>query len=127
MSDAPQIFTIEDDDSLREGIGSLLRSVGYAVEGFASAENFLRSGQVAEADCLILDVKMPGMSGLELQRWLNKHGSGSVPVIFISAHDDRQILAEAMAGGGVEFLRKPFNDESLLKAIKTALEPPLPN
>lgn len=96
-------------------------SMGYRVEVFASGEAFLNSPQVSETDCLIADVRMPGMSGLELQERLNASGS-SVPMLFISAHDDGEARAQGLRAGAVDFLKKPFSEDSLLGAIGACLE-----
>lgn len=115
------ISIVDDDESVREAVRSLLKSVGYRAEVFTSAEEFLRSGRPHETSCLILDVLMPGMGGLELQRRLAAAGS-SIPVIFITAHaGDREARTQALAAGAVVFLGKPFSEESLLSAVQTAL------
>lgn len=111
---------MDDDESVREAVQSLLKSVGYRTGGFASAEEFLRSGHQQETGCLILDIRMKGMSGLELQRRLVAAGS-SVPVIFITAHGGEEAEAQALGEGAVAFLSKPFSEESLLKAVQSAL------
>jgi len=115
------VFVIDDDESVREAIRSLIRSVGLNVETFASANDFLRSKRPDVPACLILDVRMPGLSGLDLQRDLadaNIH----VPIIFITGHGDIPMSVRAMKAGAVEFLTKPFRDQDLLDAIQQALE-----
>jgi FixJ family two-component response regulator len=114
------ISIVDDDESVRDALESLLKSVGYRAEVFASAQEFLRLGHHEDAKCLILDVRMPGLSGLELQRQLVASGS-SIPIIFITAHGDEAARAQALAAGAVAFLRKPFTEEALLSAVQTAL------
>jgi len=112
---------VDDDESVRDAISSLLRSAGYKTAGFASAEAFLQARSCAEPDCLVLDVRMPGLSGLELQRELHDLKS-PIPVIFITAHNDDQVRATALQQGAAAFLGKPFNDDALLGAIDSAIE-----
>jgi FixJ family two-component response regulator len=115
---------VDDDDSVRESLRALLRSVRFVVEVFASAEEFLSSERVRETSCLILDVRMPGMGGLELQRRLTA-SNPHVPVIFISAHGEEELRSRALRGGAVDYLLKPFSEEALLNAVQTALSPGL--
>jgi FixJ family two-component response regulator len=115
------ISIIDDDESVREALWGLVRSVGYAVSTFSSAEEFVNSNQLGKADCLILDVAMPGMGGIELQRRLVADNS-RVPVIFITAHEDDKIRAQAFRNGAEAFLIKPFSEEALLDAIHGALD-----
>ena len=122
VSSPPLISVVDDDGSLRESLGSLIRSVGFSVKAFASAEEFLNSDHPRTADCLVLDVRMPGMNGLELQRRLVASHC-AIPVIFISAHGDEQERSRALRDGAVDFLLKPFSEEALLSAIHTALHP----
>src|SRR5215510_7212433 len=110
------ISIVDDDESVRTALKSLIDSVGYHAEVFASGEEFLKSPYVSETDCLIADVRMPGMSGLELQERLNAAGSG-VPIVFISAHDDKDARTRGLRGGAIAFLQKPFSEDSLLGAI----------
>jgi FixJ family two-component response regulator len=115
------VFVIDDDESIREALKSLIRSVGLSVETFASAHDFLQSSRTDVPSCLILDVRMPGLSGLDLQRDLadaNIH----IPIIFITGHGDIPMSVRAMKAGAVEFLTKPFRDQDLLDAIQQALE-----
>jgi FixJ family two-component response regulator len=98
----------------------LLRSVRFVVAVFASAEEFLSSGRARETDCLILDVRMPGMSGLELQRHLVA-SHPQMPVIFITAHGDEELRSRALKDGAVDYLLKPFSEKALLNAVQTAL------
>ena len=116
----PFISVVDDDDSVREALGALLRALKFEVGLFASALDFLRSDRVRKTDCLILDVRMPGMSGVELQRRLVETYR-DVPVIFITAHGDEERRARALKGGAVDYLLKPFSEESLMNAVRTAL------
>ena len=122
MDNLPLISVVDDDDSVRESLGGLIRSVGFAVKVFNSAEAFLNSDHLADTDCLILDVRMPGMNGLDLHRHLAANHF-TIPVIFITAHGDEEARVRALNGGAVEYLLKPFGEEALLKAIDTALKP----
>ena len=122
MADPPLISIVDDDESVREALWGLVRSVGFSVSTFASAEEFVNSDQLGNADCLILDVAMPGMSGIELQRQLVADHN-AVPVIFITAHEDEGIRAQALRGGAEAVLIKPFSEEALLNAIHSALGP----
>jgi FixJ family two-component response regulator len=115
------ISIIDDDDALRSSLENLIRSVGWRAQGFSSAEAFLRSNQVHETGCLILDVRMPGMSGLELQRQMVL-ADWQLPIIFITAHEDDARRTQALEAGGVAFLYKPFYEDELLNAIDAALK-----
>ena len=120
MAKAALISVVDDDESVRESLRGLLRSVTFGVEVFASAEEFLSSDRMRETDCLILDVRMPGMSGLELHRRLvSSHPY--LPVIFITAHGDEELQSRVLRGGAVDYLLKPFSDHALLNAVQTAL------
>jgi FixJ family two-component response regulator len=121
MPSSSLISIVDDDDSVRESLSGLIRSVGFGALVFASAEEFLNSNHLSDTDCLILDVRMPGMNGLELQRRLAASHT-SIPVIFITAHGDEEARVRALNGGAVEYLLKPFSEEALLKAIDTALK-----
>ena len=121
MPSSSLISIVDDDDSVRESLSGLIRSVGFGVMVFASAEELLTSDRLPDTDCLILDVRMPGMNGLELQRRLAASHM-SIPVIFITAHGDEEARVRALNGGAVEYLLKPFSEEALLKAIDTALK-----
>jgi FixJ family two-component response regulator len=114
------ISIVDDDQSIREAMESLIRSVGFRTEVFASAEDFLKWKERESTACLILDVRLPGISGLELQRLLTSVRS-RIPVIFITAHGDAQTRERAIAAGAVEFLQKPFSEEALLEAVRAAL------
>ena len=118
---AEMVFVIDDDESIREALKSLIRSVGLSVETFASAQDFLESSRPDVPSCLILDVRMPGLSGLDLQRDLAET-SIHIPIIFITGHGDIPMSVRAMKAGAVEFLTKPFRDQDLLDAIQQALE-----
>jgi FixJ family two-component response regulator len=115
------VAIIEDDESYRVAVQRLLKSAGFAVQAFASAEDFLSSGRQSETGCLIADIRMPGMSGLDLQSKLNSDRC-AIPTIFITAHGDEKMRLQAMRGGAVKFLAKPFEGEILLEAVRVALE-----
>ena len=121
MANLPLISVVDDDDSVRESLRGLIRSVGFAVKVFASAEEFLNSDHLRNTNCLILDVRMPGMNGLELQRQLAATDR-KIPVIFITAHGDEEVRSRALNGGAVDYLLKPFSEEALLNAIDAALK-----
>jgi FixJ family two-component response regulator len=118
---ADMVFVIDDDASIREALHSLIRSVGLNVATFASAQEFLQSPRPDVPACLILDVRMPGLSGLDLQRDLAE-ANINIPIIFITGHGDIPMSVRAMKAGAVEFLTKPFRDQDLLDAIQQALE-----
>jgi FixJ family two-component response regulator len=120
MTDVSSISVVDDDESLRESLEGLLKSMGYRVNVFSSAEGFLSSQALAKTNCLILDVRMPGMSGPELQQKLKTLGH-RIPIIFITAHGDDDVIARVMADGAVDCLLKPFSEDSLLGAIGLAL------
>ena len=115
------ISIVDDNDSVRESLQRLMRSVGFAVNVFASAEEFLNSDRLRNTDCLILDVRLPGMSGLELKRHLATSHS-EIPIIFITSYEDDELRARALNAGAVDYLLKPFNNEVLLNAIDEALK-----
>ncbi|WP_455281271.1 response regulator [Cupriavidus necator] len=114
------IAVVDDDESVREALPDLLREFGFAALAFASAEEFLDSGCVGQARCLILDIAMPGMSGLDLRRELLRRRQ-SVPIVFITAHEDEAQRRRMLEPGAVEYLFKPFSDTALLGAIQAAL------
>ena len=117
----PMIAVVDDDVSVRESLDSLLRSAGLRVRVFASAEEFLNSAHLRKTDCLISDIRMPGMSGIELHRHLVASGR-HVPVVFITAHGlDEQARAEALSNGAVAYLIKPLDEDELLEAVHTSL------
>jgi FixJ family two-component response regulator len=115
------VFVVEDDAAARSAMETLLRSVGLRVEAFGSATEFLQRRSADGPCCLVLDVRLPGMSGLELQRHLRQAGV-NIPIIFITGHGDIPMSVEAMKAGAVEFLTKPFRGQELLDAIHNALE-----
>jgi FixJ family two-component response regulator len=115
------VAIVDDDDSMRTAVQDLLEAVGLAAQGFASAEEFLNSGKQHGTACLIADIRMPGMSGLELQAHLNAERC-RVPIIFITAHGDEKMRLQARREGAVEFLSKPFDNEVLLDSVRAALE-----
>src|SRR5262245_59947629 len=122
MSENRLIAVVDDDASMRGALRNLLRSVGLRAEAFASAEEFLQAGQLQDTACAIVDVRMPRMSGLELQQHLAMTNC-SIPLIFITAHGDEETRARALRAGAVDFLYKPFREEVLLSAIQSALKP----
>jgi len=122
MPSVPLIAIVDDDDSLRTSLDNLLRSVGFRAHGFASAEAFLSSNQVHATACLMLDVRMPGMNGLELQRQIVA-ADWQIPIIFITSHVDDEARARALDAGAVAFLYKPCREDDLLQAIDAALKP----
>jgi FixJ family two-component response regulator len=121
MVNRPLISVVDDDESVRESVEDLMRSVGFAVMAFASAGEFLSSDRLSDTDCLILDVRMPGMDGMELHhRLLASHRK--IPVVFITAHgSDERIRSRALAKGAVDFLSKPLSEDELLGAVRKAL------
>jgi len=124
MQDAkpqPVVFVIDDDASVRTALSSLIRSVGLRVEVFSSASEFLTARPTEVQSCLILDVRLPGLSGLDFQRELAS-ANNVIPIIFITGHGDIPMSVKAMKAGAVEFLTKPFRDQDLLDAIQVALE-----
>jgi FixJ family two-component response regulator len=118
---ASVVFVVDDDPSVRRAIKRLVESVGLRVEGFGSAREFLRSQRPDVPGCLVLDVRLPGISGLDFQREL-REANIHIPIIFISAHGDIPMTVRAMRAGAVEFLTKPFRDQELLDAIQQGLE-----
>lgn len=114
------ISVVDDDESVRESLPDLIREFGFAVQAFSSAEQFLNSGYVGQTKCLVLDIAMPGMSGLDLQLKLRIRQL-TIPIIFITAHGDETIRRRVMEQGAVECLYKPFSETSLLEAINAAL------
>lgn len=116
----PLVAVVDDDESVRESLPDLLRELGFNVEAFESAEDFLVSPNVGEMRCLIVDIAMPGMSGPELQLELVRRRQ-AVPIVFITAHVDEAVRRAALAGGAVECLFKPFTEQALLAALETAV------
>jgi FixJ family two-component response regulator len=119
--DDATVFVVDDDDQMRAAMQRLLKSVGLRAEAFASPQEFLRRKLPDGPSCLILDVRLPGMSGLDVQRKLTETGL-QIPVIFITGHGDIPMTVKAMKSGAVEFLTKPFRDQDLLDAIQQALQ-----
>jgi len=115
------VAIVDDDDSMRSALQGLLQSAEFPSQSFASAEEFLQSGQQHQIACLIADIRMPGMSGLELQAQLNAERC-RIPIIFITAHGDEKMRMQALRAGAVEFMAKPFDDGALLDSVRAALE-----
>jgi FixJ family two-component response regulator len=115
------VFVVDDDEPMRRSLENLIRSVGLQVEAFASAQEFLRGKRPDVPGCLVLDVRLPGLSGLDLQKRMAEANS-EIPIIFITGHGDIPMTVQAMKAGAVEFLTKPFRDQALLDAIQQALE-----
>jgi len=120
-ADGPRVFVIDDDPRVHESMQRLLKSVGLRAESFATPQDFLRRKPPNDPSCLVLDVRLPGMSGLDVQRRLTETGV-HIPIIFITAHGDIPMTVKAMKSGAVEFLTKPFRDQDLLDAVRQALE-----
>jgi FixJ family two-component response regulator len=119
MRPAPVVSVVDDDESVRRAINSLLRSVGFRVAAFASAEEFLGSEGLSRTECLILDLRMPGMDGLQLQRRLNLDGH-RFPIVILTAHGDADARARAMDAGAAAFLLKPFAGDMLVATVRRA-------
>jgi FixJ family two-component response regulator len=117
----PIVFVVDDDVSVRESLESLIRCEGWQPETFASAREFLNYPRVPVPNCLVLDVSLPGLNGLDLQRLVAGERT-DMPILFITGHGDVPMTVQAMKAGAIEFLTKPFNDDVLLTAIRTALE-----
>jgi FixJ family two-component response regulator len=115
------VFIVDDEEAVRDSIALLLRSVGIRSRTFADAREFLDSYQPAEPGCLVLDIRMPRMGGMEVQQELNRRGWG-IPVIFVTGHGDVPMAVEAMRAGAVDFLQKPFKDDELIRRVQKALE-----
>jgi len=120
VREASIISIVDDDASNREAVSTLLRSAGFTAETFASAEDFLASGHLHQTRCLILDLRMPGMNGLELQQLLAA-AKYQIPIIFITAQNDEAVRTRALQAGAIGFLPKPFREEALLIAVRVAL------
>lgn len=118
---APTVFLIDDDQAVRDAIGLLLRATGLSVESFASATDFLKSDSIHRPSCLLLDVRMPGMSGLDLQKQLQDQGH-RIPIIFMTGHGDVPMATRAMKAGAFDFIEKPFQGQTLLARVREALE-----
>ena len=120
MNDSPTVFLVDDDPAVRDAVGLLLRASGLTVEAFAGAVDFLASNAACRPGCLVLDVRMPEMSGLELQKKLNAAGC-RIPIIFMSGHGDVPMAIRAMKAGALDFIEKPFTGERLLTRVHEAL------
>ena len=118
--ETPTVIVVDDDISMREALRNLLRSVGLQVEAFGSAQEFLASKRSRDPDCLVLDVRLPDVSGLDLQRQLAE-AKVELPIVFITGHGDIQMSVRAMKAGAVEFLTKPFRDQELLDAVQQGI------
>ena len=121
MAKVPLISVVDDDESVRESLDGLFRSVGFAVKAFASAEEFLNSDHLSDIDCLLLDVRLPGMNGIELHRHLVADRC-EIPVIFITAHGSEEgVRSQALMNGAVDYLIKPLSEDTVLTAVHKAL------
>jgi FixJ family two-component response regulator len=121
LEQTPLISIVDDDEAVREATKSLIRSLGYQAETFGSAEEFLAWTQIDATDCLITDVQMPGLSGMDLQDRLNSTGR-EMPTIFVTAYPDAKLEKQALRGGAIAYLRKPIEENHLLEHIDTALK-----
>src|SRR5262245_2964265 len=121
QADSTVVAIVDDDELVRGALQGLLKEAGFPARAFASAEEFLQSGQQHHTACLIADIRMPGMSGLDLQARLNADQI-KIPTIFITAHGDARMRMQALRAGAVEFLAKPFDDELLLDSLRAALD-----
>jgi FixJ family two-component response regulator len=115
------VVIVDDDQLIRDSLGGSMKEAGFSKLTFASAEEFLNSGEEKRTACLIADIRMPGMSGLELQAKLNE-AHQRIPIIFITAQGDEKLCLQALRAGAVEFLTKPFDDQALLDSVRAALE-----
>ena len=119
-TERPLLSVVDDDEMLRESLPDLLRECGFAARAFSSGQEFLSSDYVDQTRCLILDVAMPGMSGLDVQQELKRRGQ-AIPIIFITAYDSDDVRSQALQAGAAELLCKPFSQESLFEAVRCAL------
>src|SRR5512140_2560579 len=119
-SDGPVVHVVDDDEALRDSLRWLLESAGHGVATYSTAESFLADFEPERPGCLVLDIRMPGMSGLELQDKLNRRGY-TIPIIFVTGHGDVPMAVNAVKKGALEFIEKPFNDQAFLVLIKNAL------
>jgi FixJ family two-component response regulator len=119
-TDSPLVAIVDDDELFRRSIERLVRSAGFNVAAFASAEEFLNSAELDRAACAILDMRLPGMSGLDLQRRLIARPT-PMPIVFVSAHEETSIRAMALRAGAIEFLKKPFDNSTLLDALNRSI------
>ena len=115
------VFIVDDDEAVRDSLGLLLRSGGYRARCYGSAKDFLKAFDPRDHGCLVLDIRMPGMTGLELQKHLNEIGC-NIPIVFITGHGDVPMAVEAVRMGAVDFLQKPFSDDDLMARIADALD-----
>ncbi|HKV77365.1 MAG TPA: response regulator [Candidatus Sulfotelmatobacter sp.] len=115
------VIIVDDDELIRDSLGGLMKEAGFPALTFASAEEFLNFGEEEHSACLIADIRMPGISGLELQAKLNE-AHQRIPIIFITAQGDEKLRLQALRAGAVEFLTKPFDDQALLDSVRAALE-----
>ena len=122
----PVVFIVDDNEEVRKSLGKLIEAVGFNVRTFASGQEFLESSDFSSPGCLVLDVRMPGMSGLKLQNKLAEHRS-QLPIIFITGHGDVSTATEAFKSGAVDFIEKPFSEQKLLDSINKAIETSLKN
>ncbi len=120
-SPPPLISIIDDDESVRDSIQNLVRSAGMRAESFASAEDFLDARHLDDTDCIVLDIRMPGMNGLQLQQRLTDEGY-SIPIIFVTAHPDEDVRRQALEAGASAYLRKPFETDALLQSMQSILK-----
>ena len=120
MTTRSLVSVVDDDESVRESLPDMLRQLGFTAAAFSSAEEFLASDVIGRTNCLILDVKMPGMSGPDLQKELTAHGQ-EIPIVFITASGDKSIRTRLLSDGAVECLFKPFSEAALLNALRAAL------
>jgi FixJ family two-component response regulator len=118
---APVVCIVDDDPSVRDGLASLLRSIGHRVATFPSAASFLADGPLAMTGCLVVDIRLPGISGLEFQAQLTQAGH-AIPIVFMTGHGDIEMSVRAMKAGAVDFLEKPFRDQDMLDAVASAIE-----
>jgi len=121
MKGAATVFIVDDDPSIRRSLERLVRADGYRVQTFVSAREFLERADMKKPDCLVVDVRMPGQSGLDLQQVLETAGS-TIPIIFITGHADGPLAEQALRAGAVELLAKPFDGEVLLDAVRRAID-----
>jgi len=121
MTASTLVSIVDDDESVRESLPDLLKEFGFAVQSFASAEEFLASGHLEETRCLVLDIAMPGMSGLDLQRELTRRNQ-PIPIVFITANEDSSECARILDAGAASCLIKPFSETALLRAVTKALQ-----
>jgi len=121
----PTIFVVDDDEAVRDSLAMMLRAAGRAVESFATAQEFIDRRGDARTGCVVLDVRMPGMSGLELEEWLTEHND-TLPIVFLTGHGDIPMAVRTIKRGAYEFLQKPVDDQHLLDAIDAAMSGELP-